>query len=135
MPMAKNLQESSLAVLFENLHNLMINLVRDVDSVIEDNKGVSIDDVRELRDHISHRLSKNEEIADNGKLLKVLNLFSEDKAVIEIIREDAEEWIDLLDSIEGNIRGSGGSLTKKEQEEIRQINKLTKEIKGLIRKS
>lgn len=127
--------ELSLGSLFDKLHSLMVNLVKDVDSVIEDNREVSMDRIKELRDHINHKLSRNEEIHDNQRLLKVLNLFSEDRAVLEIIREDADEWVDLLNAIERNISDSGVSLTKREQEEIKEINRLTSEIKSLIRKN
>ena len=133
--MANDIKSMSLDGLFNRLHSLMVNLVKDIDSVIEDNRDVGMESVRELRDHISYKLSRNEEIQDNQKILKLLNLFSEDKAVIEIIREDAEEWVELLDAIEGNIRGSGVSLTKREQDEIKEIERLTSEIKGMIRKA
>jgi transcriptional regulator of heat shock response len=132
--MSKEVRELSLDSLFERLHRLMSNLVKDIDSVIEDNKEVGMADVRELREHISTRLNKKEEIKDNEKLLKLLNLFSEDKAVLEIIREDAEEWVDLLDAIEESIRATGLPLTNSEQNEIKEIKRLTAEIKSLIRK-
>ncbi len=64
----------------------------------------------------------------------MLDLFATDKAVLEIIREDADEWIQLLESIENNIKGGSGEITPKEEEEIKQIGKLTSEIKTLIRK-
>ncbi len=133
--MVKDLRELSLDSLFGKLHGLMINLVRDMDSVIEDNKAVSMEGIRDLRQHINYKLGKKEEIQDNEKLLKVLNLFSEDRAVLEIIREDAEEWVELLNAIEESIKGNGGDLTKREEQEIKEINRLTNQIKSLIRKS
>ncbi len=132
--MVKDVKEMSLDGLFGKLHGLMINLVKDVDSVIADNKEVSMDAVRELRDHINYKLGKKEEIQDNEKILRLLNLFSEDKAVLEIIREDAEEWVELLEAIEQSISERGPNLTAGEQKEIREINRLTSEIKTLIRK-
>lgn len=131
--MENDLKESSLDSLFGKLHGLMVNLVRDVDSVIEDNKEMSMDSIRGLRDHINYKLSKKEEIADNEKLLKLLNLFSEDKAVIEIIREDSEEWVKLLEAIEKGL-SSNGAVTAREKKEIKEIKRLTGEIKQLIRK-
>lgn len=132
--MVKEIRELSLDGLFDKLHKLMSSLVGDVESVIEDNKEVGMSDIRDLREHISERLSKKEEIQDNEKILKLLNLFSEDKAVLEIIREDAQEWVELLEAIEQNIRSSGVDLTPRERNEIKEINRLTTEIKGLIRK-
>lgn len=133
--MAKDIKNLGLDSLFTKLHGLMVNLVRDVDSVIEDNREISMDNIRDLRDHINYKLSRKEEIHDNEKLLKLLNLFSEDKAVLEIIREDAEEWVELLEAIESSIEERGPNLTKQEQNQIKEINRLTTEIKGLIRKN
>lgn len=132
--MTKEIRELPLDSLFEKLQNLMSNLVKDVDSVIEDNKVIGMSDIRDLREHINSRLSKREEIHDNEKILRLLNLFSEDKAVLEIIKEDAEEWVNLLEAIEDNIRSSGVPLTMREKKEIKEIRRLTTEIKSLIRK-
>jgi len=87
-----------------------------------------------LRTHINYKLGKKEEVYDNQKLLKLLNLFSEDKAVLEIVREDAEEWLELLNAIEENITGGGRKLTQSERREVKQIGELTSQIKHLIRK-
>ena len=55
--------------------------------------------------------------------------------MLEIIREDAEEWLELLEAIESNIVGDGSrKLTPREVKEVKQIGGLTKQIKGLIRK-
>lgn len=132
--MPNDMNELSLDHLFSKLHRLMKNLVTDVDSVIEDNKEMSMESVRELRESINSKLGRKEEIQDNQRLLKLLNLFSEDKAVIEIIREDADEWVKLLESIEGSITEKGGNLTPREKNEVKEINRLTSEIKSLIRK-
>jgi ElaB/YqjD/DUF883 family membrane-anchored ribosome-binding protein len=130
----KDLKELSLDGLFERLHQLMANLVSDIESVIQDNKEVSMDEVRDLRSHINYKLGRKEEVYDNQKLLKLLNLFSEDRAVLEIIKEDSEEWLELLEAIESNIRGTGGKkLTRAEMKEVEQIGVLTKQIKGLLR--
>lgn len=132
--MALDLKNLSLESLFERLHGLMVNLVKDVDSIIEDNSEISINTIRQLRDHINYKLGRKEEIHDNENILKVLNLFAEDRAVLEIIREDSEEWIELLDAIRDNL-GSGGNLTVRERKEVEDINRLATKIKGLIRKS
>ncbi len=132
--MVKDIKDMSLDSLFGKLHGLMVNLVKDVDSVIEDNKEMSMKSIRDIRDHINYKLSKKEEIYENEKLLKMLNLLSEDKAVLEIIKEDAEEWVDLLNAIEQSIGQGGGTLKKNEENEIKEINRLTGEIKSLIRK-
>ncbi len=130
----KDIKDLSLDSLFSRLHQLMVNLVSDIEGVISDNKEVSMEEVRDLRAHINYRLGKKEDIHDNQKLLKLLNLFSEDRAVIEIIREDADEWLELLEAIEGSIKGDGTrKLSQSEQKQVERIGQLTKEIKQLIR--
>jgi hypothetical protein len=132
--MVNDMSSMTLGTLFDRLHGLMVNLVKDIDSVIEDNKDVGMDSVRDLREHITARLSRREEIEDNQKILKLLNLFSEDSAALEIIREDSEEWIELLDAIGDSIGKGKATLTPNEQDEIKKIRMLTSEIKQLIRK-
>lgn len=133
--MVKDIKDLSLDSLFARLHQLMSNLVSDIDGVLEDNKEMGMNDIRALREHINYRLGKREEVSDNQKILRLLNLFSEDKAVIEIIREDAEEWLELLEAIESNIVGDGSKrLTARERTEVKEINRLTGQIKQLIRK-
>jgi regulator of replication initiation timing len=125
----------TLDSLIGKLHSMLTTFAGDIEDMIEENEEVTVDDIRELRQKIQERLDKNEEITDNQKLLTMLDLFATDKAVLEIIREDADEWIALLESIEDNIKGSsGGEITPEEEKEIKEIGKLTTEIKTLIRK-
>ena len=132
IPMREDRLGIPLDKLLERLHDLMRNLVSDVDSVIADNEEIGIEEVRKLRDHINGRMGAGEELRENRMLLKLLNLFSEDKAVLEIIREDSEEWAELLENIENSIKGSGSSA--REKREIKEIRRLTSEIRDLVRK-
>ncbi len=125
--------DEKLGNLFDKLHSLMKSLAKDIEEVIEENREISTSSVRELRDKISERLGRNEEIEDNKKLLRLLNLFAMDKAVMEILKEDSDEWIALLNDIEENL-SSNGKLTQKERKEIKEIRHLTSEIKMIIRR-
>jgi len=121
--------------LLGKLHSALVNFVRDVEEMVEENKVLSVEDIRELRHHIQQRLDNREEITDNQKLLTMLDLFVTDSAVMEIIREDAEDWIKLLEDIEDNIKGRAGKqLTPDEKEEMKKVGELTAQIKALIRK-
>ncbi|MDE1871423.1 MAG: hypothetical protein KGI06_04265 [Candidatus Micrarchaeota archaeon] len=131
--MVKNFKDLPLDALFSKLHGLMVNLVNDIDSVIEDNKEIGMDAIKELRDEISGRPEGSDGAKDSDRLLKILNLFSEDKAVIEIIREDAEEWLELLDAIENSIKSQGATLTPDDLQEINAIKQLKTEVKHLVR--
>ncbi len=132
IPMREDMLGIPLNKLLEMLHDLMRSLVSDVDSIIADNEEVSIEDVRKLRDHINGRIGVGEELRENGMLLKLLNLFSEDKAVLEIIREDSKEWVELLDNIERGLKGNSSST--RERKEMKEIRRLTSEIRDLVRK-
>ncbi len=130
------LANTTLDGLLGKLHSLLINFASDVEDMIEENKALTVEDIRDLRRKIQERLDRKEEITDNQKLLMMLDLFATDKAVLEIIREDADDWVALLEDIENNIKGKagGGELTPDEEKEVEEIGKLTSEIKALIRK-
>lgn len=134
MTMADGFKGLSLDGLLGKLREALQGFARDMEEVIGENKSVSTDDLRELREHIQQRLDRKEEITDNKKLLETLNLFATDKAVLEIIREDADEWVALLEDIEENVRKTQGSLTPEEKNELDDIGRLSGEIKALVRK-
>jgi hypothetical protein len=124
----------SLSNLFGNLHEAMLNFVKSLDSLIVENKAISLDDIKILRGYIKEKLADNERIDDKQKLLRMLDLFSTDRAVIELMKEEAEEWVEMLEAIEGNITNQDKELTDQEKEEVEKIHQLTSEIKAMIRK-
>lgn len=134
MSIADGIKSLTLDGLLERLHAALKGFAKDMDEVIGENESVSSDDLSELREHIRQRLDRNEEITDNEKLLKLLNLFATDREVLEIVREDAEEWIALLESIEERIKSSPGKPTQEEESDLAEIRRLSGEIKALIRK-
>ena len=124
----------TLSNLFGSLHEAMLNFVKSLDSLIKENKDISLEDIKTLRDHIKERLQDSEEITDKQKLLKLLDLFSTDRAVVELMKEEAEEWLEMLEAIEDNISNQEGELNAQEKEEIEKIHKLTAEIKAVLRR-
>ncbi len=129
--MAENLHELSMDELLEKLRKMIEELVSGVDRVLDENKELGLEAVGELRDHISSRFNESNGIQDREKLLKLLGLFIEDTAALEIIREDAEEWVKLLNAIEESMVRGSVQLSEKE---IEEIGKLTSDIRNLIRK-
>ena len=129
------LKKFSLDELVGKLLGALTQFAKDMEEVVGENKAFSFGDIQDLRRNIQQRLNNKEEIRDNTRLLAMLDLFATDKAVLEIIREDAEGWIELLEGIEENIKGGPGGITPQEQKEITQIKELTAEIKDLIRKN
>lgn len=132
--MLGDLKNMSLGALFGKLHSAITSFTKDLDTFIEKNKSISMSDIKELRDHIQKRLESNEEVEDNKKLKELLNLFATDKAVLEVIREDAEQWIELLDAIIENLENKEGELTIEEKAELHQIISLATDIKTMLRK-
>lgn len=134
--MFDDLKHLSLGELFSRLHRAIVDFVDTLDETIEDNRQVGAGDIRELRQHISERLGKNEEIDDNKKLLKVLDLFANNSAIMELVREDADDWLDFIEAIEKQIqeKGDAGKLTKEELADIDKIKEMTSQIKAMIRK-
>ncbi|MGC8699882.1 MAG: hypothetical protein ACP5RK_02685 [Candidatus Micrarchaeia archaeon] len=128
------LRSLSLGGLFAKLRDALIALTRDLDKFIdESNRVISKDDIEELRNHIQERLNRNEEIDDNKKLKELLDLFATDQAVIEWIREDANSWIAMLDSIIENLSKRKEPLTDEERKELEDLIGIASQIKGLLR--
>jgi hypothetical protein len=132
--MLDGIKNMTLSNLFGSLHQTMLSFIKGLDELIGENKEVTFSDIKEIRGHIKERLDEKEGITDKQKLLKLLDLFSTDKAVIELMKDEAEEWLSLLDAIEANIEDQEREPTDKERYEIDEIRKLTGEIRGLIRK-
>ncbi|MDE1873602.1 MAG: hypothetical protein KGI04_00575 [Candidatus Micrarchaeota archaeon] len=124
----------SLGTLLEKLHGSLKTFANQVEGVVEQNKSMSLEEIGELREHVQRRLSSNEEVEDNKKILNLLELFSTDKAVLEVIRKNSGEWLRLLDAIEGNLVAKGGSLTEEEKAEILDIRELTEEVRASLKR-
>lgn len=134
--MASDVVSLSLGDLIRRLHNAIMDFVGAIDETIRQDRSVSAQEIRTLRDHIRQRIQANESPEDNKQLLKILDLFSSNSAVIELIREDAEDWLKFLDDIEKGVEQklASGNLTGDELGEIKQMQRLTAEIKAIIRK-
>jgi len=126
---------ASLSVnkLLEMLHNALVDFAGTISSAIEANKAVALEDITQLREHLRQRLATGEEKAENQKLIRALNLLYTDQRVLEIIKEDADGWLELLDAIERHIE-QRSPMTKEDKQEIQLIKKLSNSIRDLIRK-
>jgi hypothetical protein len=122
----------SINELLGRLHSAILSFTESVDKVIEGNKRVSASDISMLRKHVKDRLARGESPAENAKILDLLELFTTNKVVLELVREDAEEWLEFLDEIERYIKSKGGTPPEV-REEVQKIRKLTSEIRTLVR--
>ncbi len=126
----------TLGDLFSRLHSAISDFVRTMEETVRADREVDTSEIKTLREHIRERLGKNENVEDNRKMLKVLDLFATNSAVIELVRLDAEDWLKFIDDIEKGMEQklATGNLTEDELGEIKQMQRLTAEIKAIIRK-
>ena len=131
--MREELSKISLGRLFSILTDSMTRMVEGLKGLINKNETVDDNTVREIREHIKNRLAAGEERVDNQNILKLLDLFSENKEVIEFIKEEAEEWLELVEAIEKHIESGDKELSEKEQEEVMELKELMDKIKHTLR--
>ncbi|MCL5412490.1 MAG: hypothetical protein M1474_02520 [Candidatus Marsarchaeota archaeon] len=131
--LAEQLKRLTLNELLGRLSSSLRGFAAELASAVDRNRGISMDDLAHLRDHITRKLSEGVETAENRKLLSVLDLVATDKAVVEAIKKNADDWLAFLDAIEDNIRGRE-SLSESERLDLERIERLTAEIRRLLRK-
>jgi hypothetical protein len=128
----EDIRQLSVSDLIKRLHESVASFVSGMENVISMNKQEPPEEISELRGHLMDRLKKGEEITDNRKLISFLDMLSKDQAVLELVREDAKDWLEILDTIEGQM-SSRKPLTAAETSEIKRIRQMSGELKALIR--
>ncbi|MGB9732838.1 MAG: hypothetical protein ACPLYE_03035 [Candidatus Micrarchaeales archaeon] len=130
------LKPLTLGSLFAKLRDSLVQLTRDLDRYINNaEKIMSIEEINKLRDHIQEKLNRNEEIEDNKKLKELLDLFVNDREVINFIRKDAASWIAMLDSIIDNLSKRKEPLSEEERMELEELVGMANQIKNLLRRA
>ena len=124
----ETLKRLSLGELVTKLHESIVSVAKSIAKLSERNREISLSDIVELRNHIKERLQLNEETVENQKLLKLIELFKEDKNALELVKIDLEEWVDFLEAIKFHLEERGEGLDK---EEAKELNKLKKDITSL----
>lgn len=128
--MTGDLSKADVNRIISMLHDSLEDAIKGIDVLLEESKEFEPEKVQELRGHLMSKLGKED--ADTEKLKKLMGLIATEGAVIEILKEDAEEWIKLIDAIEEHVRnakGSGSSTAK----DLKELEALSTKIKGLIR--
>ncbi len=123
-----------LGELIAKLHTSITEFSKNTSKMVELNESMHTEKINELRDAITKRLSKNENIEENQALLKTLDLFLTDKAFIRLIKEDSEEWLSFLDAIEEGLVKVDHNLTGEDKQEIDSVLRKLDEARSLIRK-
>jgi hypothetical protein len=65
-------------------------------------------------------------------VINLLDLLSRDQVVLEIVREDAKDWLEVIETIEEHM-DSKGDLSASENKEVKKIRAMAGELKALIR--
>ncbi len=129
----KRFSGRSLNDLIGNFADMIKSFLTGMENVIDINRRPNNNEIAQLRSHIIERMNRGEEITDNKLILQLLDLLSKDQMVLQIVKEDVEEWVDMLEAIDDQISNQKPN-TKEEKEEIQKISILTAEIKALVRK-
>ncbi|MGC8479777.1 MAG: hypothetical protein ACP5M9_03890 [Candidatus Micrarchaeia archaeon] len=129
-----NFEKLSLNDLIKRFYDSIKSFARSMEKVTEINKTVNYGEIKELKEHITKRLDSGENLEDNKKLISALDLLSKDQSILNIIKDDAEDWIDMLEAIERSIAEPGKKLDKKEMSEVKKIEELSGSIKKFLRK-
>src|ERR1700677_2541741 len=116
----EDLRTLSLNDLIKRLHESLVSFLAGMENVVSMNRRPPNDDIPELRSHIIERLKKGEEVADNKKIISLLDLLSKDQAVLDLVKDDAKDWLEILETIESHV-GSKTPLSAVETTEIRKI--------------
>ena len=132
--MAEMLSKLRLGELFQKLKAGLEYLVKESKNMSEANRSVAMSDVGAIRNHIMKKINRREDVKENQEILKVLELFSDDRIFIDVIREESEEWLKFLDSIEKSVKGlDSADATPQEKKEVNDIIKRIESVRGMIR--
>lgn len=124
----EQLKKLSLNELIAALQDQIVSFSRGLDRLIDKNREFNTDGIDKLRDHIKGRLKAGTERAENERLLKLVNLFSEDKKSLDLIRKDVDEWLEFLDAVDYHIGGDSRSI------ETEQLRKDLARLRAELRK-
>lgn len=130
----EDLRQLSINELITRLHESISGFISGMENVIGMNKEAPPAEIIDLRDHLMGRLQKGEEVTDNKKLIGLLDLLSKDQAVLELVKDDAKDWLEVIETIEEQM-SSRKPISASQTAELRKIRKMSSEIKALIRES
>jgi len=127
----ENLKKLSLNDLLSRLHESISSFSRNINKLTEKNRELTLVDIIELRNHTKRKLEAHEDTLENKMILKLIELFKEDKNALELARIDVDEWIDFLDAIKAHLEESKGELSAEERKELKDVEKLRQDITKL----
>lgn len=124
----EQLKKLSLNELIAALQEQIVSFSRGLDKLIDKNKEFSTKEIDQLRDHIKSRLEAGIEKTENEELLKLVNLFGDDKRALGLMRKDVDEWLEFLEAVEAHI--NSGSKSAETEQLRRDLAKLRMELRN-----
>ncbi len=131
--MADHLSSISLGNLLNRLHESIVRFVHNVEEIVHENNNIKLAEIEQLREHIEERIKKGEDVADNERTLKIIELFLTDKYVMEFIKEDAGEWLDFINTLEHHL-SEKKAVSGEDKESIDEISKNIVKLQEILRK-
>ncbi len=131
--MQTDLKSLSVSGLLKHLHDSIVSFVKTIDNTTGRNNSISEEEIGAIRDHLKQRLSSNKEALENEKLLKLIDLFEMDKKVLEFIKGDAKEWLDLIETLKDSL-AARGALNEQEKAELEEITRKLDRLASTLRK-
>ncbi len=128
----EDIKELSVNDLVRRLHESLKGFLSGMESVIGMNKEAPPGEISELRDHLTERLKGGEQITDNKRLIGLLDILSKDQMVLELVRDDAKDWLEILDVVERQM-SLKRPLSQEEMNEIKRIREMSSDLKTMIR--
>lgn len=128
-----DIKNLSVNDIIKKLYESVKSFAKGMESVVGMNDEVGRGEINELKSHLTEKLNKGDEVTDNSKLIQLLDILSKDQSIMHVIKDDAEDWLEMLEAIENNIKNKG-ELNMQEKKEVKQINKMTSSIKDFLRK-
>ena len=86
--MAEMLSKLKLGELFQKLKIGLEDLVKESKNMSETNRSIAMSDIGAIRNRIVKKIGRKEDVKENQEILKVLDLFSDDRIFIDVIREE-----------------------------------------------
>ncbi|MDE1873893.1 MAG: hypothetical protein KGI04_02115 [Candidatus Micrarchaeota archaeon] len=125
--------DASTDALLKTLHQMLEEFAKSITSAVETNKQVSVEDILEMREKLKKQLSGKAGSPQTQNLVKMLNLLSSDQTILELVSNDAEEWLELVDIIEDHLK-TREPLNDQEMKELKTIKELSAEIRSILHK-
>ena len=129
----EGLKKLSLNELFSRLHDSITALAKNVGSLTEKNRQMSLIDIIELRNHIRSKIEAHQDTIENEKILRLVELFKEDKNALELVKTDLAEWLSFLEAIKFHLEHTK-DLGEEEGRELDRIKKEITQLQTVLRK-